>query len=110
MASRVYREYTLSTGLGLRPQAILLITSGIFPVHPQKSWVNIYIPVTHILPKGAETHGSVQLSLVLYQYNSELYNITVQPSLSVDIILSHRLPSDEVVKFFQLSIMHIDLL
>ena len=59
---------------------------------------------------GAETHGTVQLLLVSYKHNSELtpfLNVqqTVQPSLSVDILLSHKIPSDkEVVNLFQLSL------
>ena len=46
MALDVYREIPsvlISTALGLRPRAVLISTSGIFPVYRLKPCVNLYI-------------------------------------------------------------------
>ena len=46
MAVDVYREIPsvlISTALGLRPRAVLISTSGIFPVYRLKPCVNLYI-------------------------------------------------------------------
>ena len=43
---KVYREIPsvlMSTALGLRPRAVLISTSGIFPVYLLKPWVNLYV-------------------------------------------------------------------
>ena len=47
MALDVYREIPsvlISTALGLRPRAVLISTSGIFPVYRLKPCVNLYVP------------------------------------------------------------------
>ena len=36
-------EVLINTALGLRPRAVLISTSGIFPVCLLKPWVNLYI-------------------------------------------------------------------
>ena len=52
MALDVYREIPsvlISTALGLRPRAVLISTSGIFPVYRLKPCVNLYaypIPIS----------------------------------------------------------------
>ena len=46
MALDVYREIPsvlISTALGLRPRAVLISTSGIFPVYRLKPCVNLYV-------------------------------------------------------------------
>ena len=46
MALDVYREIPsvlISTALGLRPRAVLISTSGIFPVYRLKPCVNLYL-------------------------------------------------------------------
>ena len=51
MALDVYREIPsvlISTALGLRPRAVLISTSGIFPVYRLKPCVNLYLLVPKI--------------------------------------------------------------
>ena len=45
MALDGYREISvlISTALGLRPRAVLISTSGIFPVYRLKPCVNLYL-------------------------------------------------------------------
>ena len=55
MALDVYREIPsvlISTALGLRPRAVLISTSGIFPVYRLKPCVNLYINTcnTQLMP------------------------------------------------------------
>ena len=48
MALDVYREIPsvlISTALGLRPRAVLISTSGIFPVYRLKPCVNLYLVI-----------------------------------------------------------------
>ena len=50
MALDVYREIPsvlISTALGLRPRAVLISTSGIFPVYRLKPCVNLYLSKSH---------------------------------------------------------------
>ena len=51
MALDVYREIPsvlISTALGLRPRAVLISTSGIFPVYRLKPCVNLYVRLVTI--------------------------------------------------------------
>ena len=73
MALDVYREIPsvlISTALGLRPRAVLISTSGIFPVYRLKPCVNLYVI--------CEQHGGVKLSsLQSHQCHLRLLSISV---------------------------------
>ena len=58
MALDVYREIPsvlISTALGLRPRAVLISTSGIFPVYRLKPCVNLYL--RSLNGKGGQTYN-----------------------------------------------------
>ena len=68
MALDVYREIPsvlISTALGLRPRAVLISTSGIFPVYRLKPCVNLYILAAYI--------GNGHIVQLLLKYGADIY-------------------------------------
>ena len=68
---KVYREIPsvlMSTALGLRPRAVLISTSGIFPVYLLKPWVNLYIQ--HVAIKLSSLWFAVFLAILRFPHGS----------------------------------------